>query len=840
MPVAQDLSVTEKQAKAGIEAGEILESRLQESVSDDEEFGLTFEGELPEREPVAPKEEVPLAPPSDEADDAEPARLPRLGVLEKKAREIAASEEKRIGTPAKITEDRLLDKPGWKEREIAFLAKKTDTPAKKVKELKDEGGDEAQGLQIARSFLVTEEKRQRKARQRAEEEKTEASLSKARKRIAEAKRLGISVKELQRRELAGEKTITVGKVSGKPQKIIDTPEIRQLKKDNPKLFNILERQGIDAFNKAISAEKFTEQKAIKRFNKLNTELPDGQFISKKDLAKIKEEAPEVHSALVTKGFDEARKVNTRRVETVKEKAIFRFPVLMSKPETIATDITTAMAPLPKGDFEKNPGKFFLNFFAERFKRQTKPEEQADLKAAFESQEAQPLWLKMLGGGGSLIIKKPDGEFTRVLAMDFPIAPGGKPGRIPLPRILRVGKSVRTVAPKDVGMGEAQFARFVKARVLNSKLDPTDFKNQEARAFEKMFESLTKQAKRDPLKPPTRPSVPSKKDFREASTNLDKWLKAQEGKTLKNIDAAEIVRQARANEAKILALVKQAAKNRPPIGFVVLPTGQVSAVNRLELKDLTEINLTTAQAAGTKPLTKVQSETLAKISGLTKPQIKELQATNTLVQLLPSVSPAEATKILTEAEPSVKTEVVTKLVVQSQPATKTLPVPKVAPKVTPKAPPKVTPKVGPETVPTKFIVPKPVLPKSFNRQDDNKKRRDIQRAKGAIAWRQGQLHGKDRWDVVTSPFTKEENFVIVLGRKPVGAILAKGPGSAKKTAQLIFGPRLKEATLVNQPGIFSTLLEPTGTKKIKLTFEKDVEITKKVGSLEEKGRVFPLP
>ena len=94
--------------------------------------------------------------------------------------------------------------------------------------------------------------------------------------------------------------------------------------------------------------------------------------------------------------------------------------------------------------------------------------------------------------------------------------------------------------------------------------------------------------------------------------------------------------------------------------------------------------------------------------------------------------------------------------------------------------------------------------------------------------------------MTSPYTLDENFTIVLGRKPVGAILVKGPGSAKKTAQVIFGPRLKKAIAVNQPGIFSTILAPTGTRKIDLTFTKDVTLTKKVGSLEEKGRVFPLP
>ena len=92
----------------------------------------------------------------------------------------------------------------------------------------------------------------------------------------------------------------------------------------------------------------------------------------------------------------------------------------------------------------------------------------------------------------------------------------------------------------------------------------------------------------------------------------------------------------------------------------------------------------------------------------------------------------------------------------------------------------------------------------------------------------------------SPFTKDENYTIVLGRKPVGTIVVKGPGSAKKTAQLIFGHRLEKSVIVNQPGLFATKLSPTGTKRIEITFTRDIALTKKVGNLEEKGRVFPLP
>ncbi len=494
MPVAEDLPVTEEQAKAGVESREVVSSRAgstgAQSRIDDEEREEQERAREPEaREAPQERDDEPdVAPPPVSQQPTVKARG-----LKAKAAQIAKTEEAKTGTPAKITEDRLLNKPGWREREIAFLAKQTKTPKAKVKQVQDRGADEAQGLQLARSFLVTKQKRQQKAGVLEKEHKAEERLAIARERIKKAKATGVSTREIQK----GEKTLTVGKNTSKPQKILDTLEMRQLKKDNPRLFGILDRQGIDAFNKAISEQKFTGQQERKRFNKLNQELPDGQFISKKDLAKIKKEAPEVHTALVSKGFNAARKVNIRQVGTgtVKKKDVFRFPVLMSRPETIASDIATSIAPLPKGDSKKNPGKFFVDFLVKKFERQTKPEEQSILKAAFEAQEAQPLWLKMLGGGGSLILKNRDGKFTRVLAMDFPVAPGGRPGRFAIPKILRIGKSVRTVTPKDVGMDEAQFARFIKARMLNPKLDTADFKAKEVKEVESLMSQINNARKK---------------------------------------------------------------------------------------------------------------------------------------------------------------------------------------------------------------------------------------------------------------------------------------------------------------------------------------------------------
>lgn len=182
-----------------------------------------------------------------------------------------------------------------------------------------------------------------------------------------------------------------------------------------------------------------------------------------------------------------------------------------------------------------------------------------------------------------------------------------------------------------------------------------------------------------------------------------------------------------------------------------------------------------------------------------------------------------------------------------------------PKSTPKASPEAQPLPGAKDMPAPALKPtaaKPAIkeiepkiirplargitiPDAYPRKVDFQRRRDIRNAKGAIAWRNGELHGKDRWDVITSPYTDKENYTIVLGKKPLGAIIVKGPGSAKKTAQLVFGTRLKRRVLIDQPGLFTTELTPGAGKQVRITFFKDVEISKPVGSLDNNGKVFPL-
>jgi len=118
--------------------------------------------------------------------------------------------------------------------------------------------------------------------------------------------------------------------------------------------------------------------------------------------------------------------------------------------------------------------------------------------------------------------------------------------------------------------------------------------------------------------------------------------------------------------------------------------------------------------------------------------------------------------------------------------------------------------------------------------DKDKRKFIQRADGAIGWRQGELHGKDRWDVITNIYKLgQEQYVIVMGDKPKGATMVKGPGSAFKTAQLLYGKKqLARTAVIDQPGLFTTRLDPLTGKRIRISFEHDANISKR-------GTVFPL-
>jgi hypothetical protein len=116
------------------------------------------------------------------------------------------------------------------------------------------------------------------------------------------------------------------------------------------------------------------------------------------------------------------------------------------------------------------------------------------------------------------------------------------------------------------------------------------------------------------------------------------------------------------------------------------------------------------------------------------------------------------------------------------------------------------------------------------------RKKVREADLALGWRQGQLHGKDRYDVILNPFEANEEYLIIMGRRPQGLKLLRGPRSAYNTAQTITG-KVGKAGIVDIPGIMSAKIWPSSDKKVSLQFVRDANISgKKAFPLERSKRV----
>jgi len=123
------------------------------------------------------------------------------------------------------------------------------------------------------------------------------------------------------------------------------------------------------------------------------------------------------------------------------------------------------------------------------------------------------------------------------------------------------------------------------------------------------------------------------------------------------------------------------------------------------------------------------------------------------------------------------------------------------------------------------------------EKDIEKRRRVKKADGAIAFRMGELQGKDVWHVIMKPYEREEDHVVVLGRKPVGATIVRGPQSAYESAQLLYGIAPTKQFMINI-GFQKALISPSG-KGVKLGFTPDISITSGDAKVSQTGKVFPL-
>jgi len=249
---------------------------------------------------------------------------------------------------------------------------------------------------------------------------------------------------------------------------------------------------------------------------------------------------------------------------------------------------------------------------------------------------------------------------------------------------------------------------------------------------------------------------------------------------------------------------------------------------------TTATMTTAQAAARAALTAA----VVRVVGEPIPEVVEITKGLTDVEIIKAVEKA-TTRAIRAAEklalkPSTKAELATKQklapaiakVVKAalDRAVKAAPSAKIAAALQTKIAPitKAAVKVGVKVAEkvARLPVPKPkLIPRLPPRKTDKEKRKIIRKSTGAIAWRHGELHGKDVWHIGIYPYTSEEHYFTVVGRKPQNATIIKGPGSARQSIKLLYGVAPPK-TVRGDVGFFDFIITPTGPKRVSIDFKPD--------------------
>lgn len=164
----------------------------------------------------------------------------------------------------------------------------------------------------------------------------------------------------------------------------------------------------------------------------------------------------------------------------------------------------------------------------------------------------------------------------------------------------------------------------------------------------------------------------------------------------------------------------------------------------------------------------------------------------------------------------------------------------------KAPAKPVPARAAKEPPLKPLPPKPSKLREEKprrrpprQEPDKEKRKRVRAARGAVAFRMGELHDKDVWHVLVEPYGKGDH-ITVLGRKPRGATITRGPRSAYKTAQSLTGKTFSDDVLLDL-GIMDVKMESISGKKVRISFEPDPDLTRSGSAgISKNEKVFPLP
>lgn len=164
----------------------------------------------------------------------------------------------------------------------------------------------------------------------------------------------------------------------------------------------------------------------------------------------------------------------------------------------------------------------------------------------------------------------------------------------------------------------------------------------------------------------------------------------------------------------------------------------------------------------------------------------------------------------------------------------------------KAPPPTPPGERPAREPTERVRRTPPVPskgrppetppptkKFTSGMKSSAKREIIKNSGGAVAWRQGELNGKDIFHVIIFPYDKKAYHTILVGDKPQGATVFEGKESAFKSVKRLYGRQPNREIDIDM-GIQDVELTPEGKNNVGLKFTPDPkQITKGLYSISKR-------
>lgn len=628
----------------------------------------------------------------------------------------------------------------------------------------------------------------------------------------------------------------------------------------------------ETLKKEQSAAEFTATKQAQRFERMNTRLPDNQYISNTDLMEIKKESPEVYQVLTTEGFDAANRYIDNYNKSVEDynKAIQETRQILSgdtkgkDKESVIKTIFRALTPWDEG-----AGETFLEYMKGypgrvgetvkgKFVSQPIPS-QEELKKEYEENMAAPMWAKVLFGDQSVYYdKKTDTYFPLVIGVIEATPAGASKAAVAKQASKAAEKAVQVLTKEKPKIDW----NWVKDSIKNAKFKSAADAVKAAQKVktEKLINGAIKSIGK---KKATNDLAAAIKASRKAYIPANRYNRIAYSQIAKNRAAIKIAAAKRravaarvaAQEAENVRRIQAARQNMTAILIPQKP--------KISLEQLQDIKIAT-DAETVDKYGRLQAEFVS-IQAKTKPSQKEQRKAVTLLQRQTSLlnrmqnefenAVQEKTELATELAMALKTD--TKLSQKSitllENALKIKPVEKVELKTetvtTTAAKPAIESRLEKirKGVPEKQAVKEKVIPlkpklKISDSAYQKRAREIVRKAKISIGWRQGELHGKDRYDVITEPFTENQQYLIIMGKRPTGmTFYAKNARSAIKTAVKLTG---KEKTfaggIIDQPGLFTVKVTPGQGERINISFVKDSQISEGTGKISNSGKFFPLP